>query len=69
MSLVAFVATAPLVAAVSGTVSVVSVAANVLVAPVLAPLTVLGSLVAVGASVVPWVGEVLARAPGRSCGG
>ncbi|USI88838.1 DNA internalization-related competence protein ComEC/Rec2 [Rhodococcus pyridinivorans] len=64
MSLVAFVATAPLVAAVSGTVSVVSVAANVLVAPVLAPLTVLGSLVAVGASVVPWVGEVLARGTG-----
>lgn len=64
MSLVAFVATAPLVAAVSGTVSVVSVAANVLVAPVLAPLTVLGSLVALGASVVPWVGEVLARGTG-----
>ena len=64
MSLVAFVATAPLVAAVSGTVSVVSVAANVLVTPVLAPLTVLGSLVAVGASVVPWVGEVLARGTG-----
>lgn len=64
MSLVAFVATAPLVAAVSGTVSVVSVAANVLVAPVLAPLTVLGSLVALGASVVPWAGEVLARGTG-----
>lgn len=64
MSLVAFAATAPLVAAVSGTVSVVSVAANVLVAPVLAPLTVLGSLVAVAASVVPWAGEVLARGTG-----
>ncbi len=63
-SLVAFVATAPLVAGVNGTVSVVSVAANVLVAPVLAPLTVLGSLVAVAASVVPWPGEVLARGTG-----
>ncbi|MGA4691667.1 MULTISPECIES: DNA internalization-related competence protein ComEC/Rec2 [Rhodococcus] len=64
MSLVAFAATAPLVAAVSGTVSVVSVAANVLVAPVLAPLTVLGSLVAVAAFVVPWAGEMLARGTG-----
>lgn len=64
MSLVAFAATAPLVAAVNGTVSVVSVAANVLVAPVLAPLTVLGSLVAGAASVVPWAGEVLARGTG-----
>ncbi|MEU5843283.1 DNA internalization-related competence protein ComEC/Rec2 [Rhodococcus sp. NPDC047139] len=64
VSLVAFAVTAPLVAAVSGTVSVVSVGANVLVAPVLAPLTVLGSLVAVAASVLPWAGEVLARGTG-----
>ncbi|WP_241387042.1 DNA internalization-related competence protein ComEC/Rec2 [Rhodococcus sp. CH91] len=61
MSLVACAVTAPLVAAVSGAVSVVSVVANVLVAPVLAPLTVLGSLVAVAATVLPWAGEVLAR--------
>ena len=64
VSLVAFAVTAPLVAAMSGTVSVVAVAANVLVAPVLPPLTVLGTLVAVTASVVPWAGEVLARGTG-----
>ncbi len=64
MSLVAFAATAPLVAAVSGTVSVVSVVANCLVAPVLAPLTVLGALVAMAACIFPWAGEVLARGTG-----
>ncbi|MBS9371513.1 DNA internalization-related competence protein ComEC/Rec2 [Rhodococcus sp. B50] len=64
MSLVAFAATSPLVAAVNGTVSVVSVVANVLVAPVLAPLTVLGALVAVAACIFPWAGEVLARGTG-----
>lgn len=60
MSVAAFVVTAPLVAAVSGSVSVVSVVANVLVTPVLAPLTVLGALVAVVAMFSPTAGEFLA---------
>lgn len=42
----AFVVTAPVVAAMAGTFSVVSVAANLLVAPVIGVLTVVGALVA-----------------------
>lgn len=61
VSAAAFVVTAPLLAAVTGSVSLVAVAANVLVAPVLAPLTVLGSLVAVIASVAPAAAELPAR--------
>ncbi|MEE2033054.1 DNA internalization-related competence protein ComEC/Rec2 [Rhodococcus chondri] len=56
----AYLVTAPIVAAVTGTVSFVAIAANILVTPVLAPLTVLGSLVAVCATVAPVAGEVLA---------
>ncbi len=40
VALAAFVVTAPLVAAMSGTVSIVSIVANVLVAPAVAPITV-----------------------------
>lgn len=42
----AFAVTAPVVAAMAGTLSVVSIAANLLVAPVIGVLTVLGALVA-----------------------
>ncbi|RVW05526.1 ComEC/Rec2 family competence protein [Rhodococcus xishaensis] len=51
VALAAFVVTAPLVAAMSGTVSVVSVVANILVAPVIAPITVVGAVAAVLATV------------------
>lgn len=47
VAIAAFVVTAPLVAAMSGTVSVVSILANVLVAPVVAPITVVGAVTAV----------------------
>lgn len=53
VAIAAFVVTAPLVAAMSGTVSVVSIAANVLVAPVVAPITVIGAVAAVLA--VAWL--------------
>ncbi|ATQ28285.1 DNA internalization competence protein comec/rec2 [Rhodococcus ruber] len=61
VSAAAFVVTAPIVAALSGTVSVVAIAANVLVAPVLPPLTVLGTTVAAVSAVSPAVAELLAR--------
>lgn len=60
MSVAAFVVTAPLVAGISGSVSAVSVVANLLVTPVLAPLTVLGAVVAVVATFSPATGEFFA---------
>lgn len=51
VAVAAFVVTAPLVAAMSGTVSVVSIVANVLVAPVVAPITIVGAVTAILASV------------------
>ena len=47
VAIAAFVVTAPLVAAMSGTVSVVSIVANILVDPVVAPITVVGAVTAV----------------------
>jgi len=47
VAVAAFVVTAPLVAAMSGTVSIVSIVANILVAPVVAPITVVGAVTAV----------------------
>ncbi|WP_238072559.1 ComEC/Rec2 family competence protein, partial [Rhodococcus zopfii] len=61
VSAAAFVVTAPIVAALSGTVSVVAIVANVAVAPVLPPLTVLGSLIVVCGAVWPPAAELLAR--------
>lgn len=61
MSLAAYVVTAPVVAAATGTVSLVAVAANILVAPVVAPLAVLGSFVSVLAAVWPAAAEIAAR--------
>lgn len=61
VSAAAFVVTAPIVAALSGSVSVVAVVANVLVAPVLPPLTVLGSLVVLCGAVWSPGAELLAR--------
>ncbi len=51
VAVAAFVVTAPLVAAMSGTVSVVSIVANIVVAPVVAPITVVGAVTAVLAAV------------------
>ncbi|CAM3080694.1 DNA internalization-related competence protein ComEC/Rec2 [Prescottella defluvii] len=51
VAVAAFVVTAPIVAAMSGTVSVVSIAANILVAPVVAPITIVGAVTAILASV------------------
>ncbi|WP_424184853.1 ComEC/Rec2 family competence protein [Actinokineospora sp. G85] len=60
----AHLATAPVVAGLSGQVSLVAVAANLVAAPVVAPATVLGVLATVVAPVSPWVAGWLARAAG-----
>jgi competence protein ComEC len=57
-------ATAPLVAALSGQVSLVAVVANLLVAPVVAPATVLGAAAAALAPVHDAAAEVAARLAG-----
>ncbi|GLZ34048.1 competence protein ComEC [Lentzea sp. NBRC 105346] len=57
-------ATAPLVAGLSGQVSLVAVGANLVAAPVVAPATVLGVLAAVVAQVHPAVAELLVRIAG-----
>jgi competence protein ComEC len=51
-------ATAPIVAALSGTVSLVSLPANLLAAPAVAPATVLGLGAALVGLVLPWGGDV-----------
>ncbi|QII05841.1 ComEC family competence protein [Rhodococcoides fascians A25f] len=53
--------TAPVVAAMTGTISVVGVVANVLVAPVVAPITVVGIVTAVIATVSTSVAELTAH--------
>lgn len=54
----AHLATAPIVAGISGEVSLVAVGANLLTAPVVAPATVLGLLAALVAGPLPWLAEV-----------
>ncbi|GGG02671.1 hypothetical protein GCM10007304_15900 [Rhodococcoides trifolii] len=56
--------TAPIVAALAGSFSVVAVVANVLVAPVVGPVTVIGAAVALLAVLYLPAAEVLARAAG-----
>ncbi|WP_231745167.1 ComEC/Rec2 family competence protein [Mycobacterium sp. IS-1590] len=56
--------TAPLVAGMAGTFSVVSVAANVAVAPVIAPITVLGTAAAAVGPMWPAGGDLLIRFTG-----
>jgi competence protein ComEC len=53
----AHLATAPVVAGMSGQVSLVAVGANLLAAPVVAPATVLGLLAALVAGPLPWLAE------------
>ncbi|MPQ97464.1 MBL fold metallo-hydrolase [Modestobacter sp. I12A-02628] len=59
VSAAAGAATAPLVAGLSGQVSLVSLPANLLAAPAVAPATVLGLLAALLAPLVPGVGDLL----------
>nr|WP_225955468.1 DNA internalization-related competence protein ComEC/Rec2 [Kibdelosporangium phytohabitans] len=56
----AHLVTAPVVAGMSGQVSLVAIGANLLAAPVVAPATVLGLLSALVAGPLPWLGEVFA---------
>jgi len=60
----ATVATAPVIAAISGTVSLVSIPANLLAEPAVAPATVLGVLAALVSPVSGTAAEWLARAAG-----
>ncbi|SDE44534.1 ComEC/Rec2 family competence protein [Rhodococcus tukisamuensis] len=60
----AHVVTAPIVAAMSGTVSTVAVLANLAAAPVVAFVTVVGALAALGAAAWPPLGELVAHAAG-----
>lgn len=60
----AHVVTAPVVAGMSGQVSLIAVVANVVVAPVIAPATVLGVLAAVVMPVWPWAAELCVRLAG-----
>ncbi|GAA2994972.1 competence protein ComEC [Actinokineospora diospyrosa] len=60
----AHLATAPVVAGMSGQVSLVAVAANLVAAPVVAPATVLGLGAALAMPVLPWLAEWLARFAG-----
>jgi competence protein ComEC len=64
----ATVATAPVIAAISGTVSLVSIPANLLAAPAVAPATVLGVLAAVVSPVSAGAAEWLARLAGLPVG-
>ncbi|WP_419179004.1 ComEC/Rec2 family competence protein [Prescottella equi] len=64
VALAAFVVTAPLVSAMSGTVSIVSIVANVLVAPAVAPITVVGAATAVLAVVWLPAAALLVRVAG-----
>lgn len=64
----ATVATAPVVAAISGTVSLVSIPANLLAGPAVAPATVLGVLAAVVSPVSGTAAEWLARLAGLPVG-
>ncbi|CRK54054.1 DNA internalization competence protein comec/rec2 [Rhodococcus sp. RD6.2] len=64
VAVAAHVVTVPIVAAMSGTVSMVAVAANLLVAPVIAPVTVIGAVAAAGATAWVPLGEVVALATG-----
>ena len=56
--------TAPLVAAISGQLSVVSVLANLLVAPVITPITILGTAAAAVGWIWPTVAQLLIRFTG-----
>ncbi|MGW9169711.1 ComEC/Rec2 family competence protein, partial [Agromyces sp. NPDC055657] len=64
VAVVAQLVTAPLVAGISGTVSLVAVAANLAVAGVIPPITVLGTAAAVCAGIWPGGAQLLIRFTG-----
>jgi competence protein ComEC len=64
VAVAAHLATAPLVAGMSGRISLVAVAANLVAAPVVAPATVLGVLAALVAAVHDGTADVLVRLAG-----
>jgi len=64
IALTAQLATAPLVAAISGQLSVVGVIANLVVSPVIPPITVLGTAAAALCPVWPAAGDLLIRFTG-----
>lgn len=64
VAVAAHLVTAPLVAGISGELSLVAVAANLAVAPVIPPITVLGTAAAVLAGPWPLVAELLIRFTG-----
>lgn len=64
----AYAVTAPVIAGLSGQVSLVAVLANLLAAPVVAPATVLGVLAAIAAAVHPGTAEVLVTLAGPAVG-
>jgi competence protein ComEC len=66
--LAAHLATAPLVAALSGQVSLVAVVANLLAAPAVVPATVLGALAAVASLVDGGIAELVVRLAGPFVG-
>ncbi|WP_043824236.1 ComEC/Rec2 family competence protein [Rhodococcus opacus] len=61
VSVAAFAVTAPIVAAMAGTVSLVSICANILVAPVIGVITVTGAVTALIAGISVPVAEVVVR--------
>lgn len=63
----AHVVTAPVIAAISGRVSIVAVPANVLAEPVVAVVTVLGFVAAITAPVCLWLGAFFAQLAGWPC--
>lgn len=64
VAVVAQLVTAPLVAGISGTVSVVAVAANLAVAGIIPPITILGTAAAVCSAIWPAAGQLLIRFTG-----
>jgi competence protein ComEC len=60
----AHLVTAPVVAGMSGQVSLIAILANLVAAPVVAPATVLGVLAALLAPVAPWLAGLLVRLAG-----
>jgi competence protein ComEC len=64
----AHVVTAPVIAGLSGQISLVAIVANLIAAPVVAPVTVLGVLVAVVAPLSMWPAELLAHLAGPEAG-
>jgi competence protein ComEC len=68
VSAAACLATAPLIAGLSGSVSLVAIVANLLAVPAVAPATVLGVVAAVLSPVAPWAAHACAWLAGPAVG-